>query len=888
MARRGTIRLGSTTVDLDGHVVRRPGAEEPLTAQEVAVLAYLAERRGETVSRARLLEEVWGYAARARTRAADHAVSRIRRKVEPDPSNPRWLLSVRGAGYRLAAGDEAPAHPRHFYGREAELAQLAQGGRLRTVWGPPGVGKSRLVREFLREEPGDRRAFVALQPARDAREAGDAVLEALGLRSTTPHAPWDYIGRVLAGRPGFLVVLDNAEHLVDEIASAVSTWLDAAPALRIVVTSRHPLGLEEEEPVALRPLSREASLAVMLARARQVCGTLEPTAEERGQLATLATEVLDGLPLALELAAARLAVLSVAELGDRLAERFRVLSGATDTPWTSLEAALDWSWELLSETEQSALTQCAVFSGGFSLAMAEAVLDLGPASVDETLGALVRHSLVGVRRDGATPRFELLQSVHDFARARGTADRAVLARLRDWCVEALVPLGDELRGHGGAAAALTIQSELPNLWAATESALDDADADAAAALCWCLCQYRQRHGERHRRRDILERTLELIGPEHEAWVRLTCEVAGHLNQTGDPEEALRLVRDRSQPARGPADVARLQHLQALSQLALGQPDAARELAAEAVAAARRGGDDLILGAALYGLSSAAAMLRPEEGVAHAREALDVARATGDVIQQIACLHAIAVAEGRRRQVGRALDALDAALRLAQAAPVPWFVPTVQVGRAFNLLQRGDVADAMDAAQAAADAAALQGGLAPMAQARQLLITMLVQAGRLDEAAAQLELLEAVGVPAQLDGEIEFFRGLVHMLQGDDGDAARWLDGLLERPAQGHYQRLTQASAAVARMALHLRRDEIAAALAVEQRLGASASGPSAPNVESVLAIARALGLAAQERRLRREADALARERAAVLGDLADLHARPALLLRVFGPGDQVD
>jgi predicted ATPase/DNA-binding winged helix-turn-helix (wHTH) protein len=403
------IPLSGCVVDLEHERVLRGDDALPLTTREARLLRYLWEREGQDISRNALLVEVWGYSRRARSRAVDATVQRLRTKIERDPTAPDHLLTVWGSGYRLVGPDiPSPSETAStdLYGRELELRAVreafGEGRRLVTLIGPSGVGKTRLAREAMAALGVDA-CFCALDNATDeAALVGDVAvaLGATGAEGIPTEA--------LCARGDLLLVLDNLEQVIGPAARLAVSLLGRAPRLRILATSREALGVENERVVELGSLSVDAAVALLGARARAWGG--------RDALRAIAVR-LEGMPLALELAAGLAPVLTPEALLARLDARMDVLvSRRRDVPsrHRSLKDAIAWSFALLDRDDALVLSDLAVFDGGFSIESAEGVL--GP-DVD-AVSALARLRARSLLRPmpGREHRLGLYEAVRIHAR----------------------------------------------------------------------------------------------------------------------------------------------------------------------------------------------------------------------------------------------------------------------------------------------------------------------------------------------------------------------------------------------------------------------------------------------------------------------------------------
>jgi len=344
--------------------------------------------------------------------------------------NPERLLQVVAPDLRadfppLASftGHSLPAERDAFVGRRESLAELARrldgGARLVSVLGLGGTGKTRLVTRFGWSSLGDFPGGVWFCDLSEARSL-DGVLHAVAQGLDVPLGKDDpviQLGHAIAGRGKCLVIVDNFEQVTPYAEETLGRWLDRACDARFLVTTREVLGLSGEEILALAPLTPSDAAALFLRRAEAAKPGFEPSSEDQSAIAPL-VKLLEGLPLAIELAAARVRVMPPRTLLLRMSERFKLLAstgGRVDRQAT-MRAVFDWSWDLLSLPEKAALAQLSVFEGGFTLESVEAVLDLSayenaPWPMD-ALQSLVQKSLV---RQVTDNRFDLLVSVQEYA-----------------------------------------------------------------------------------------------------------------------------------------------------------------------------------------------------------------------------------------------------------------------------------------------------------------------------------------------------------------------------------------------------------------------------------------------------------------------------------------
>lgn len=305
-----------------------------------------------------------------------------------------------------------------LFGRGREIARLVssleEGERLVTVTGPSGMGKTRLVLRVAREVSSTLAVAVArLASAKSRANAQGEVARALGI---VPRQGLD-LAVAIADRGPLLLVLDNVEHLVPEILPLLEAWLDHCPDLRILSSSIVPLGIEGEMRFELGPLAVDDAVALYLDRARRAAADRESS---DGEIETIRELVqrLDGLPLAIELAAARVRILPPRQLLTRIHDRFALLQREGKGRHGSLWHALSLSWEHLSPAERTTLARASVFERGFDWDAAESILWDDAFEGESILGlvdGLRAKALVQVDDEGETPRFSLYESVRAFA-----------------------------------------------------------------------------------------------------------------------------------------------------------------------------------------------------------------------------------------------------------------------------------------------------------------------------------------------------------------------------------------------------------------------------------------------------------------------------------------
>ncbi|MFW5416106.1 winged helix-turn-helix domain-containing protein [Nocardiopsis sp. CNT-189] len=467
-------------------------------------------------------------------------------------------------------GPPAPIGP--LIGRTGEVARvraLLATERLVTLTGPGGVGKTRLAVEAASESAADFPGgvhLVELAPVAPGGDPAERTAAVLGLRDTgaDPAAP---IAEALAHRRA-LLVLDNCEHLVDAVAGLAVRLLAAAPELRILATGREPLRVSGERvrPVAplglpaagadrdLGVLRQAAAVRFFEARASAAAPGYTLTAADAGPVARICRR-LDGIPLALELAATRVRAMAPGEIADRLDDRFRLLtSGSRAAPerQRTLRAAIGWSWDLLTGPERAVLRRLSVHPDGCTLEAAEEVCSGGgvdPADVLDLLALLVDRSLAVPARTPAGTRYRLLESVAAYARDRlAEAGEAEEVRRRHALYHADLAgrAEDGVRGREQCAWLERAEAAAPDLRAALDHAVGAADAELALRLAnaaaWpCHLRGRSTEAARH-----LTAALRVPGGSASARTEARAWLAGLYTLGGRTEE------ERPEPRSGTA------------------------------------------------------------------------------------------------------------------------------------------------------------------------------------------------------------------------------------------------------------------------------------------------------------------------------------------------
>ncbi len=580
-----------------------------------------------------------------------------------------------------------PAEQDAFVGRDLELAELgrkiADGSRLVTLMGPAGMGKTRLALRYGWQSrdawPGGI-WFADLTEARNATDLASAVARSLGL-ALGKAPPIEQLGHAIAARGRCLVILDNFEQIAAHAPETVGAWLERAAEARFIVTSRERLNLPAEDVQLIEPLALEAGIALFTERARRQ----RPDFELSAPVAAAVTEIVrwaEGMPLAIELVAARVRVMTVEQLAARLRDRFRPRRRIRSRPPRHAPRRDGRIVGALATEEKSALAQCAVFEGGFTLEAVENVVDLSawdeaPWVVD-VVQSLVDKSLVRARvpvimqsSEAPEVRFGMYASVQEYAREKleteigAPAMAAAHARHGQWYARyGSDDWVESIERIAGGEQRRVLRSELENLVAACRRAVARGDGATAAATFRAIWAVVDLRGPYALAVDLglevlkaplgaLERGLVLSSLGTAEWRMGRMEEArGHL------ETALAIHRERGERRREGEDLRSLGKLHSFQ----GRVDEARAHYEAALTVLRAIGDRNAEGVVLSNLAALhQGTGNTDEALAVGLEALALNRETGNRRAEAVTLSNLASMELVKGRVREALDRYEAAL-----------------------------------------------------------------------------------------------------------------------------------------------------------------------------------------------------------------------------------
>ncbi|WP_030155596.1 BTAD domain-containing putative transcriptional regulator [Glycomyces sp. NRRL B-16210] len=414
-----------------------------------------------------------------------------------------------------------------FVGRTAEIDQITAAldtSRLVTLRGPGGVGKTRLATTVAAATPTSGTWIVELAPVTDPDDVPHAAAQAVGAFDKTftaldddtarrdPADTLDLLAETLASRPA-LLVLDNCEHLVDAAADLADRLLGHCPNLRILATSREPLAIIGETVCQIGPLDPQAALRLFTDRATAARPGFTADDPATADAITELCDHLDGLPLAIELAATKLRTLEFPQLTERLSDRFLLLTGGSRTALPrhqTLRAVVAWSWDLLEPAERELAEAASVFGGGIGIEAAE---HLGHSL--ETLTALADKSILQPSRTG---RFHMLETLREYGQER-LAETGRLVTAHEAHAAYVLDLAERAEPHLRGADQLTwmhrLEAERGNILAGFQFAVGAGDADTAVRLAAAMCLYWLYTGARPEVNGWLEAALAVPGPAPE-------------------------------------------------------------------------------------------------------------------------------------------------------------------------------------------------------------------------------------------------------------------------------------------------------------------------------------------------------------------------------------
>ncbi|HTY30054.1 adenylate/guanylate cyclase domain-containing protein [Mycobacterium sp.] len=635
-----------------------------------------------------------------------------------DLPTPVGVFQVQAAGLRmefppLRALDVSPGNLRaattSFIGRESEVAELQaamKAHRLVTLTGVGGVGKTRLAVEVasrLADEYPDGVWFFELAAVTDPAAIPDAVAAVLGITQQPGKTVSESVATALEGRLR-LLVFDNCEHVLDAAADLIEAILTQSATVRVVATSRAGLGVAQEQVWPVRSLDigagiDSAAVSLFVERAQGIAPGFSMVNGDEAAAVTEICHRLDGIPLAIELAASRMASMTASEVRDRLDHRFRLLVGSRRglERHHTLRHAVAWSHDLLDDTEKTVLERCSVFAGGFDLHSACAVAgsdDLDEYAVLEVLDALVRKSLLVADRASGRTRFSMLETIRQFAEeqlaASGAATEARTAHARYFAGREadILALWDSPRQRD---AHDWFTVELPNLRTAFRWAADQGDLNVAATIA----TYAGWLGAGVQTLEPIAWAEELIEParavDHPRLPVLyvmasLCYRAGRIEAAVRYSEAGQIVlgRSRDAPPHG------IEALLGAVYLTVGQPERLAEMCRTQLA--RRRDTPVYIRAWLVVALSLAGS--GGEAMDCADGLIEAAEATGNPSFLAFALGAYGYALGDADPVG-ALEAMRRGLVIAQDSGSRAYASVLANGLARLEAEHGDAASAFD-------------------------------------------------------------------------------------------------------------------------------------------------------------------------------------------------
>jgi predicted ATPase/class 3 adenylate cyclase/DNA-binding CsgD family transcriptional regulator len=615
-----------------------------------------------------------------------------------------------------------PVQRTSFIGRAAEMAQLRallRESALVTVTGAGGCGKTRLALQVAAEVVADWPDgvwLVDLAAVRDASGVLGQVADVIGARETPGVSLHAAVVARLALRRA-LIVLDNCEHVVEDTARLVNDLLDGCPAVRLLATSRQPLGVDgeltwrlpslpvpaDDGPAGIVSVSACEAGQLFVERARRARAGFELSERNAAAVGEICRR-LDGIPLAIELAAARTRVLTPAQIADGLSERFRLLTGSTRSALPrqqTLQASVDWSYGLLTAPEQAVFRSLAVFAGSFDFNAAEQVCTDGTVQAHQVLdllSLLIDKSLVVVDDSGEQARYRLLETLRLYALQRLRAvseEQAAHARHLDYYTSLATRSDTQLRRSRQAEWLARVALEYPNLRAALAWTRDRGDSEGLLRLATALGPAWAIIGPWAEGRSYLDSALAAAeGQSPALWARAACDSSVLALATGDLDTAFTLAEQALGSARDLGD-DRLTG-RCLYQLGLINLDNA-DVLDEAEGLARRAGDPYLLADVLWAAGEAQAGKDTRRAIAYARASLEVCDAHGLDPTAAQALGLLGVSSWDTGQLSGAIAAIDEAIDRAGRCGAVFADLRARVVRGPLLAHLGRLSDALAAA-----------------------------------------------------------------------------------------------------------------------------------------------------------------------------------------------
>ncbi|MFC9833921.1 protein kinase [Rhodococcus sp. NPDC127530] len=610
-----------------------------------------------------------------------------------------------------------------FVGRRHELTEaknLLAGSRLVTLTGIGGVGKTRLAMRIapaVQREYDDGVRLVELGELRDESSLVDAIAGALGLRDHSARPLREVLIEFLAPRQ-VLLIFDNCEHMVDAVAELAGPLLYTCPRLRILATSREPLGLggeavlrvpplavpDPERKPSLRGLPKYDAVSLFVERGAAAVPGFALTEENAAAVAGICHR-LDGLPLPIELAAARLRAMSPEQILGRLTDRYALLtrgSRGAPTRQQTLRLCIDWSFELCTAGEQLVWGRVAVFAGSFELDAAERVCgaDLDPGELLDTLTSLVEKSILIREEYGSVVRFRMLETLREYGFEKLTQTGEALAlrrRHRDWYEALALDAEAEWISARQLDWIARLKREQPNLREALEFGIDDdpaAGLRTAAALRWFWTS----QGLYNEGRRWLDHLLARypVEPTVDRIKALYC-ASVMADVQGDLESGAALVAEaRTLTARTSDPMMRALVADADGTLALynGDLERARSRLDTALAEFRERGERTLETSALYLLGTTYGLSgSTEQAVESLERVLAITEMHGEKVYRSHSLWALGIAVWQQGDADRAIRLLDQSLELTRQVRSPRFAAACLEALAWIACERRDAARA---------------------------------------------------------------------------------------------------------------------------------------------------------------------------------------------------